>query len=265
MLSQLVILSVLLVVTHSYVHVTLSHRIARSSLSATPKRSENIFSGLIEMFNGGASKLKSSSSSNELKTIRLEVDNNREFLRLAAETKQEDSDNVVTSLLALEKLMRQQNKLDDGRTAEDTLKFLNGSWRLIFTTGTADTQKKIGRINYFPLKAVQTFDTASGEITNGIYITEDFEVLKFYGQFKFLSRLRKVEFDFDSLSILKLKFNLPTGGAAKIGQQTGLGSENNVALINDSKKPFFNWILADESIAVARGGGGGLALWQRVL
>ena len=29
------------------------------------------------------------------------------------------------------------------------------------------------------------------------------------------------------------------------------------------KKPFFNWISADSNIATARGGGGGLALWQR--
>ena len=31
------------------------------------------------------------------------------------------------------------------------------------------------------------------------------------------------------------------------------------------KKPFFNWISADSEIATARGGGGGLALWQRDL
>tara|TARA_B100000524_G_scaffold190291_1_gene98630 strand:- start:595 stop:711 length:117 start_codon:yes stop_codon:yes gene_type:complete len=27
---------------------------------------------------------------------------------------------------------------------------------------------------------------------------------------------------------------------------------------------FFNWISADEQIATARGGGGGLALWRRL-
>ena len=29
------------------------------------------------------------------------------------------------------------------------------------------------------------------------------------------------------------------------------------------KKAFFNWIFADEEVALARGGGGGLALWRR--
>ena len=32
-----------------------------------------------------------------------------------------------------------------------------------------------------------------------------------------------------------------------------------------ARQPFFNWISADEQIATARGGGGGLALWKRDL
>ena len=44
---------------------------------------------------------------------------------------------------------------------------------------------------------------------------------------------------------------------------TGLGSDNNVELVEKGAKPFFNWISADRDIATARGGGGGLALWKR--
>ena len=44
---------------------------------------------------------------------------------------------------------------------------------------------------------------------------------------------------------------------------TGLGSENNIELVEKGAKPFFNWISADNDIATARGGGGGLALWKR--
>ena len=51
--------------------------------------------------------------------------------------------------------------------------------------------------------------------------------------------------------------------AAEIGAATGLGSENNVKLAEQGKKPFFNWIDCDDVIATARGGGGGLALWTR--
>jgi len=51
----------------------------------------------------------------------------------------------------------------------------------------------------------------------------------------------------------------------QIGSATGLGSENNVKLAEQKKKPFFNWVSADEKVATARGGGGGLALWKRVV
>ena len=66
-------------------------------------------------------------------------------------------------------------------------------------------------------------------------------------------------------SVLGLKFDLPKGGAAEIGSATGLGSDNNKELVDKGKRPFFNWVSADEEIATARGGGGGLALWKRDL
>jgi hypothetical protein len=59
---------------------------------------------------------------------------------------------------------------EDAAEAEALLKNLNGSWRLIFTTGTKETQKKWGRkVSYFPLKATQSFNTATMEITNGVW------------------------------------------------------------------------------------------------
>jgi hypothetical protein len=50
--------------------------------------------------------------------------------------------------------MRSKNKLDDDATSRETFKYLDGTWRLVFTTGTIDVQKKTGRVNYFPLKVV---------------------------------------------------------------------------------------------------------------
>ena len=71
-----------------------------------------------------------------------------------------------------------------GATSTETLANLNGAWRLIFTTGTIDTQKKLGRkINYFPLKAAQCFYTDSMTLTNGIFLG-DFELIKFFGEFE---------------------------------------------------------------------------------
>ena len=168
------------------------------------------------------------------------------------------------ALLDLEKLSRAVSKEDGGAYSRDTLAQLNGSWRLVFTTGTIDTQKKVGQINYFPLKAVQSFNTQSSPmtLTNGIYLG-DFALLQFYGDFEWLEGPRKLEFDFDEIALLGLRLRLPKGGAASIGASTGLGSESNVANAKKDKKAFFNWISADASIATARGGGGGLALWRR--
>jgi hypothetical protein len=118
-------------------------------------------------------------------------------------------------------------------------------------------------VNYFPIKAVQSFDPDTNIISNGIFIG-DFPLLKFFGTFEWKDKARKLEFDFDVIEVFKIRFNLPKGGAAKIGQSTGLGSESNVELVKREVKPFFNWISADETIATARGGGGGLALWRRI-
>ena len=134
----------------------------------------------------------------------------------------------------------------------------------MFTTGTVDTQKKIGKINYFPIKAVQSFDTDAMTLSNGIFLG-DYAVLKFFGEWSWQEKARKVEFDFNKLELFNSAFtlNLKKGEAAKLGRSSGLGSSNNEELVKREKRPFFNWISADENIATARGGGGGLALWKK--
>jgi hypothetical protein len=58
---------------------------------------------------------------------------------------------------------------------------------------------------------------------------------------------------------------LKPGEAASVGSKTGLGSDSNVKNAEKGKQAFFNWISANDKIATARGGGGGLALWKRVV
>lgn len=189
-------------------------------------------------------------------------------LYIAAETKQEDSDSVYEALSTLEKLARQKAKIDT-TFAITTCENLTGNWRLIFTTGTVNTQKRFGggRINYFPIKAIQSFNTSIQPMTieNGIYIN-DFPLLLFSGYMEFDYKKRQVQFDFNSLLLLNIfNITLKQGDAASIGAKSGLGSESNVKNVMDNKKkPFFNWIQADNQIATARGGGGGLALWKRI-
>jgi hypothetical protein len=101
------------------------------------------------------------------------------------------------------------------------------------------------------------------KISNGIYIG-NFNVLQFFGDFDFDLKKRKLEFDFDTIQILGLKIPLQQGQAAQLGAKSGLGSAGNVELAKRNRQAFFNWISADGTIATARGGGGGLALWKRV-
>jgi hypothetical protein len=200
------------------------------------------------------------------------------ILYRAAETKQEDADAVVDALLDLEKLSRKANKADPSQS-EKTLKALSEggvNWRLIFTTGTVDTQRKLGgtKINYFPLKATQSFDSSKPSedewvIQNGIAVG-DFELVKFQGDFDWdtseKSGLTKLTFDFTNIQLFNGFFDIPLkkGEAANLGAKSGLGSKNNVELEKRGKRAFFNWISADDQIATARGGGGGLALWKRI-
>ena len=221
-------------------------------------------------------------STDESTTILQQIDDAKKILYRAAETKKEDPDIVVAALLTLEKLSRKANQADPSR-AEQTLSALSGeggvNWRLIFTTGTIDTQKKLGtKVNYFPLKATQSFDSSpSGPedgnpwlITNGIYLGDEFALVKFEGDFDWTltpkSGLTKVTFDFSRIQLFNGLLDIPLkkGEAASLGAKSGLGSEGNIKLNAKGKRAFFNWISADEKIATARGGGGGIALWKRI-
>jgi len=114
---------------------------------------------------------------------------NKSVLYDAASTKAVDSELVVETLLKCERLVKDRNKMgkgqgqdqkEGGRMAMELMRNIVGSWRLIFTTGTIKQQKKTGvKVNYFPLKAVQSFTDAGG-ITNAIYIG-DYPALKFEG------------------------------------------------------------------------------------
>lgn len=210
-----------------------------------------------------------SAKQTDVDSLKSEIDSNLALLTRAAETKMEDSDEVYEALSDLEQQMRQYAKADEA-VASRMKDQLTGSWRLIFTTGTANTQKRRGgqRINYFPIKAVQSFDTTvePNTIENGIYFG-DFEALKFGGEMEFDLRKRRLEFDFDKISLFNSLFTIPLkkGEAASLGAKSGLGSESNVANAEKkAKAAFFNWISADGQIATARGGGGGLALWKRI-
>jgi hypothetical protein len=207
------------------------------------------------------------SSKDEVNSRNQQISEYEAILERTAETKKEDSDTVGEALTNLEKIMRKAAK-EDQTVATNMLKQLNGDWRLVFTTGTAKTQERFGKVSYFPIKAVQSFSTLEEpmKIKNGIYLG-DFAVLKFGGTMDFDLVKRRLNFDFDTIALFNGAVNIPLkpGEAAGVGAKTGLGSESNVKNAEKGKQAFFNWISANDKIATARGGGGGLALWKRVV
>ena len=219
-------------------------------------------------------RLYSSSSDNtasEIDVLISEINKLESILVAAAETKTTESNIVIDTLLELEKKSRTLKKLDVNKI-ELMKSNLKGDWQLIFTTGTIDTQKKVGKVNYFPLKAVQSFNPSTNYIQNTVWAFGN-PIIKFMGEFVLLTSekagLTKLEFDFNKLCLFEALFgginiNLGEGEAASLGAKSGLGAESNISLSKKKKKPFFNWISANDKIATARGGGGGLALWKRI-
>jgi hypothetical protein len=180
-----------------------------------------------------------------------EIADARNILLLARDKENNvDPNTVVENLVKLERTMPKQNLVDNGETSNTMLQNLNGAWRLVFTTGTKNIQKNVGRINYFPLKAIQCFNTKTMKISNGIFFG-DVAALRFSGYFTWNMKIRKLEFNFDKVAIFGFQISLPSS------PQTEKKNSGSAA-------PFFKWIYADEQIAMARGGGGGLALWRRV-
>lgn len=111
-------------------------------------------------------------SSTATESIDVEISEAKEFLCRAARTKLENPDRVLDALNSLERNCKAKFRQDSAAFSADIMDNISGEWRLIFTTGTKERQAKTGgRVNYFPLKAIQKFDanTEPKFIENGIY------------------------------------------------------------------------------------------------
>lgn len=97
-------------------------------------------------------------------------------------------------------------------------------------------------------------------------ISETFAACNSLETLSFISSRANWNLTLMKLLYLALKYPLGKGQAAQLGASSGLGSESNVENIQKrDRKAFFNWISANDNIATAQGGGGGLALWKRVV
>jgi len=138
-------------------------------------------------------------------------------------------------------------------------------WRLVFTTGTKDVQAALKGLagadlpgkggSYFPIPAAQRFDAQAGEIENGVFFGA-LAALTFRGPFRWRGK-RALDFDFYSLGLrlgpFRTEIDISKGKSGKGYEQF------------DPVKggPSFAWAYVDDDIAVARGRGGGLAIWRR--
>ncbi|CAM9338571.1 unnamed protein product [Ectocarpus sp. 6 AP-2014] len=162
----------------------------------------------------------------------------------AAETRDVDPDTVIEAIRLIEKSGGSKKPLEGRDSSQPKFDLLtdNGNWRLIFTTGDVKTQKKLGgKISYVPIKAVQVFNP-DYTITNGVYLGS-FPVLKFSGTFTWAEEKARLEFTFNEVGVLGLNFPYNQG-------------ESKVP-------PGFTFMDISDRYVIARGAGGGLALWLR--
>ena len=125
----------------------------------------------------------------------------------------------------------------------------------------------MGKINYFPVKAFQSFAKDSDAYSNNICLG-DWKVVQVIGKFN-CPKFKKLEFTVESIKVcvyicvcvciyshlLYLSFtqSYTYTHKSQLGP-LGFGSKG---------EGFFTFFHVDESIAVARGQGGGLALWSK--
>eukprot|EP00929_Paragymnodinium_shiwhaense_P003893 TRINITY_DN104606_c0_g1_i1.p1 TRINITY_DN104606_c0_g1~~TRINITY_DN104606_c0_g1_i1.p1 ORF type:complete len:251 (+),score=61.18 TRINITY_DN104606_c0_g1_i1:65-817(+) len=167
-------------------------------------------------------------------------------LKQSALTREGSPEDVFESIRLLEK-----NKNAEG-AASDMQPFLTGEWRLIYTTGTAKTEKEVGRINYVPIVAVQRFDMEKKFIRNGVYLGPI--SLEFEGELRWIAERQRLEFDFEELKICGMTLPLPDFIRGAAGMRSSKPYK---------KQPAFDFVAADGTVIAARGAGGGVALWLR--
>jgi hypothetical protein len=134
--------------------------------------------------------------------------------------------------------------------------------------GTKGTQKRIGNINYFPLKAYQSFaKDGPGDYKNTIYLGSWPAVQ--------VSSNPDIPFIIVREAMSSSLCPWPDCGLCVVGQVRGKYScpgrrrldftveEIGLGPINfkNSGEGFFTFFFVDDRIAVARGQGGGLAVW----
>lgn len=179
-------------------------------------------------------------------------------------TQKQDSliapEKVVQALLSVEKTAKKQK-------INYSFEQLVGTWRLRFITGTKKTRKKAGVVlgagKYLPrfLKiaiAYQQEENNRGRVANCV----DLKLLQLTltGPVKFLAPQSILAFDFTKMELKLLGITLYNGYIRS-------GKDKEASFYDESikKQAFFSYFYITDQAIAARGRGGGLALWSRVV
>jgi len=151
-------------------------------------------------------------------------------------------------------------------------------WKLCYTVSkdnlitatTKGSQEVKGKgVSSFPITAVQNWNMQNMRIQNGVFLGKHIFSLIFSGDFE-VSRGKILYFDFDRLDIklgpLEFGFDLPEKAQPKTKRPSFGGNQQSKGAKGGGKeiRPFFIFIHADDQFCVARGRGGGIAVWQKV-
>ncbi|CAM9773999.1 unnamed protein product [Discosporangium mesarthrocarpum] len=191
----------------------------------------------------------------------LTAEDARSMLLSAAEKRDQEPDSIIEAIRFLERERSKESGEADGETTKFNQLTTNGNWRLVFTTGDLKTQKKLGgnKISYVPIKAVQVFN-ADYTITNGVYLGS-FPLLKFFGTFTWDEGRSRLEFTFNEVEPMTWS-PLVTPHAVSC-QVAVLGLKFPFNQGESKVQPGFTFIYLCDEYVIARGAGGGLALWLR--
>lgn len=132
-------------------------------------------------------------------------------------------------------------------------------WRLMFTSGTDQVRKAVagGKAGgtYIPITAVQRWRLSDKLIENGIYLGA-LGAFVFSGTWE--AKGKRLSFDFYSVRLRLCPWSKDFAMKGKKAEE-----EAKSGGAKKSLGPFFLFAYADDDICVARGRGGGVALWAR--
>ncbi|KAL6771460.1 hypothetical protein ACKKBG_A26470 [Auxenochlorella protothecoides x Auxenochlorella symbiontica] len=186
-----------------------------------------------------------------------DVDRQLESLKLASSDASVPPAEVFSAMMELEK--SKQSTSDWERQLNEGDETVRHTWRLVFASTSKDLEKArktgTGGGNYFPITAVQSWTPASRTFQNGVFFGRILSLV-FVGPYA--TKGKKISFDVE-------KVRLRLGPFAFSIQLKRPGLQDYTTFSPDPKSPFFLCVYADDSVIVARGRGGGIALWVKPL